>query len=63
MDTSAIASMAMSMKQTQLMNSVGTAVMKKAMNVTEQQAQAVVEMANNMPKFNGEIGSLLDVRA
>lgn len=63
MDPTAIASVASSMKQTQLMNSIGTAVMKKAMNVTEQQAQAVVEMANNMPKFNGEIGSLLDVRA
>lgn len=63
MDMSSIANMAMSMKQTQLMNNIGTSVMKKAMDVTQTQAQGIVDMANNMPKFNGEVGSLLDVRA
>lgn len=63
MDLTSIANMAMSMKQTQLMNNIGTSMMKKAMDVTQTQAQGIVDMANNMPKFNGEVGSLLDVRA
>ncbi|MGN0665448.1 MAG: YjfB family protein [Huintestinicola sp.] len=62
METS-IASMAMGMHQTNLMASINTSVMKKAMETTENQAQCIIEMAQALPKFNGEIGSVLDVRA
>lgn len=61
--STAIADMAMSMKQAQLLSSVGTAMAKKSMETMETQAQGVIEMAQSIPKFDGEIGSLLDVRA
>ncbi len=59
----AIASMAMSMSQAQLMNSVSTAMTKKSMDTMETQAQGIIEMAQNLPKVQGQIGSVLDVRA
>ncbi len=62
METS-IASMAMSMKQAQLMNAVSTSMTKKSLETMETQAQGIIEMAQNMPKVQGQIGSILDVRA
>lgn len=59
----AIASMAMSMSQAKLMNSVSTAMTKKSMDTMETQAQGIIEMAQNLPKVQGQIGSVLDVRA
>lgn len=59
----AIASMAMSMKQGQLMNAVSTSMTKKALDTMETQAQGIIEMAQNLPKVQGQIGSVLDVRA
>ncbi|MGN0642648.1 MAG: YjfB family protein [Huintestinicola sp.] len=62
METS-IAAMASVMKQTELMTNIGTAVMKKSLDTVETQGNAIVEMAQNLPKFSGDIGSVLDVRA
>ena len=62
METS-IASMAMGMQQANLMASINTSVMKKAMDMTENQAQGIIEMAQALPKFSGDIGNILDVRA
>lgn len=59
----AIASMAMSMSQAQLMTSVSTAMTKKSLDTVETQAQGIIEMANNLPKVQGQLGSVLDVRA
>lgn len=59
----AIASMAMSMSQAKLMSSVSTAMTKKSMDTMETQAQGIIEMAQNLPKVQGQIGSVLDVRA
>ncbi len=61
--TMSIASMATEMKQAQLINSVSTAMTKKSMETMETQAQGIIEMAQNMPKVQGAIGSMLDVRA
>ncbi|MBP0957263.1 MAG: YjfB family protein [Oscillospiraceae bacterium] len=63
MDPTAIASMATSMKQAQLANAVSTAMVKKTHEVMETQAQGIIEMAQSMPKVQGQIGSILDVRA
>ncbi|MDD6991394.1 MAG: YjfB family protein [Oscillospiraceae bacterium] len=63
MDPTAIASMATSMKQAQLANAVSTAMVKKTHDVMETQAQGIIEMAQSMPKVQGQIGSILDVRA
>ncbi|MGN1105916.1 MAG: YjfB family protein [Huintestinicola sp.] len=63
MDPTAIASMATGMKQAQLANAVGTAMLKKTNDVMETQAQGIIQMAQNMPKVQGQIGSILDVRA
>ena len=63
MDSTAIASMATGMKQAQLANAVGTAMLKKTNDVMETQAQGIIQMAQNMPKVQGQIGSILDVRA
>lgn len=60
---SSIASMATGMKQVQVMQSVGTSVAKKSLETMEVQAQGIIEMAQNLPKVQGQIGSLLDVRA
>lgn len=59
----AIASMATNMKQAQLATSVNTAMLKKTQDVMETQAQGIIQMAQNMPKVQGQIGSILDVRA
>lgn len=59
----AIASMAMSMSQAQLMTSVSTAMTKKSLDTVETQAQGIIEMATNLPKVQGQLGSVLDVRA
>lgn len=58
-----VASMASSMKQSQLMTNIGTAMTKKAMDTTQTQAQGIIDMAQNLPKVQGQIGSILDVRA
>ncbi|MCM1523384.1 MAG: YjfB family protein [Ruminococcus sp.] len=63
MDSTAIASMAMSMQQAQFANSLGIAMTKKSMETMETQAQGLIEMAQNLPKFAGEVGSVLDVKA
>lgn len=63
MDPTAIASMATSMKRAQLATAVSTAMVKKTQDVMETQAQGIIEMAQNMPKVQGQIGSVLDVRA
>ncbi len=63
MDPTAIASIATSMKQAQLATAVSTAMVKKTQDVMETQAQGIIEMAQNMPKVQGQIGSVLDVRA
>lgn len=63
MDPTAIASMATSMKQAQLANAVSTAMVKKTHDVMETQAQGIIEMAQSVPKVQGQIGSILDVRA
>ncbi len=63
MDPTAIASMATSMKQAQLATSVNTAMVKKSHEVMETQAQGIIQMAQSMPKVQGQIGSILDVRA
>lgn len=60
---SSIASMSTGMKQAQVMQSVGTSVAKKSLETMEVQAQGIIEMAQNLPKVQGQIGSLLDVRA
>lgn len=62
MDPTAIASMATSMKQAQLANAVSTAMMKKTHDVMETQAQGIIEMAQSVPKVQGQIGSILDIR-
>ncbi|MGN1089845.1 MAG: YjfB family protein [Huintestinicola sp.] len=61
--SNSIASMATSMKQAQLMQSVNTAMTKKALDTMGQQAQGIIDMAQNTPKVQGQIGSILDVRA
>ena len=63
MDPTAIASMATGMKQAQLSAAVSTAMVKKTQDVMETQAQGIIEMAQSMPKVQGRIGSILDVRA
>ena len=62
MDPTAIASMATSMKQAQLANAVSTAMMKKTHDVMETQAQGIIQMAQSVPKVQGQIGSILDIR-
>ncbi|MGN1101994.1 MAG: YjfB family protein [Huintestinicola sp.] len=63
MDPMAISSMAAGMKQAQLANAVSTTMLKKSQDVMETQAQGFIQMAQNMPKVQGQIGSILDVRA
>ena len=62
MDPTAIALMATSMKQAQLANAVSTAMMKKTHDVMETQAQGIIQMAQSVPKVQGQIGSILDIR-
>lgn len=63
MDPTAIASMATGMKQAQLANAVSTAMVKKSHDVMEMQAQGIIQMAQSAPKVQGQLGSILDVRA
>lgn len=58
-----IASMATNVKQADLLSSVNMKMMKKTMDTAQAQAQAVVNMAQNTPKVQGQLGALLDVRA
>ncbi|MCM1577233.1 MAG: YjfB family protein [Ruminococcus sp.] len=61
--STAIADMAMGMSQAQLGVSLGIAMTKKSMDTMETQAQGIIEMAQNLPKVQGQIGQVLDVRA
>lgn len=58
-----IATMAMGMKQSQIMSAVSTSMTKKALDTTELQAQGFIEMAESLPKFDGDVGAIFDVRA
>lgn len=61
--STAIADMAMGMQQAQLATSLGVAMTKKSMDTMQTQAQGIIEMAQNLPKVQGQIGQILDVRA
>lgn len=61
--STAIADMAMGMQQAQLAVSLGAAMTKKSMDTMQTQAQGIIEMAQNLPKVQGQIGQILDVRA
>ena len=61
--STAIADMAMGMQQAQLAVSLGAAMTKKSMDTMQTQAQGIIEMAQNLPKVQGQIGQFLDVRA
>lgn len=61
--STAIADMAMGMQQAQLAVSLGAAMTKESMDTMQTQAQGIIEMAQNLPKVQGQIGQILDVRA
>lgn len=61
--STAIADMAMGMQQAQLAVSLGAAMTKKSMDTMQTQAQGIIKMAQNLPKVQGQIGQILDVRA
>lgn len=61
--STAIADMAIGMQQAQLAVSLGAAMTKKSMDTMQTQAQGIIEMAQNLPKVQGQIGQVLDVRA
>ena len=58
-----IASMATSMKASQLQQNVQTSVLKKTMDTQQQLGAGIVNMLNEMPKFSGENGFLFDAIA
>lgn len=62
--STSIASMAMSMKQTQFQQQAGMSILKKSMDVSSQLAMGTIEMMNDSAKaFAGDIGALFDARA
>jgi len=68
MDTGAIAGMAMSMQTQQLQQAVGTSIMKKSMDATQESAAALVEMMKTNTQamessVNPHLGGRLNVLA
>ncbi|MBQ2824091.1 MAG: YjfB family protein [Oscillospiraceae bacterium] len=64
--STAIASMAMSMSQASVQQSLSTSMMKKAMDVNATLAQGTIEMINDVSParaFGGDIGAIFDARA
>ena len=57
----AIAALSMSMATQNVQNNVSVGMMKKTMEQTEQTAQFMTDMLNNMPSPDGR-GNLLNVR-
>lgn len=58
-----IAQMSMTMSTAKLQQGIHTSMMKKAMDTSADMIKGIVEMADSVPKFSGEVGSMLDVRA
>lgn len=58
-----IAVMAMNQSQNKLQSDLGTAMLKKSMDVTSELASAQLDMLKQMPPPISGLGSLLDVRA
>lgn len=61
--SNSIASMAMNMNAAKLQQNVQMSVLKKSMDSSSDLMMGLIKMMDSMPKFNGEKGSILDVRA
>ena len=61
--TASIAQMSTSMSAAKLQMNINTSMTKKAMDTTAQMANGIIKMMDSVPKFAGEKGSILDVRA
>ena len=61
--STSIAQMATSMTSAKFQQDVSTAMTKKAMDTTADMANGLLKMMDSVPKFPGEKGSILDVRA
>ncbi len=58
-----IAQLSTGMSNIKLQQGISTAMAKKAMDTSTDMMQGVIEMMDSVPKFPGENGSILDVRA
>lgn len=58
-----IAQMSMDLSAVKVQQSLETTMLKKAMDTNTELADNLIDMMDSIPKFGGEKGSLLDVRA
>lgn len=58
-----IAQLSMDMSAAKTQQSLETAVLKKAMDTNTELVGSLIDMMDSIPKFSGDNGSLLDVRA
>lgn len=61
--SNSIASLAMNMSAAKFQQDVQTSVLKKSMETNVDLMNSLLKMMDSVPKFNGEKGSILDVRA
>ena len=61
--SNSIASMAMDMSAAKFQQNVQMSVLKKSMDSNTDLMMGLIKMMDSIPKFNGEKGSILDVRA
>ena len=61
--SNSIASMAMDMSAAKFQQNVQMSVLKKSMDSNTDLMMGLIKMIDSIPKFNGEKGSILDVRA
>ncbi|MCH5347843.1 MAG: YjfB family protein [Oscillospiraceae bacterium] len=58
-----IAQMSMDMSAIRFQHDLGLTMMKKAMETSADLANNLIDMLDSVPKFAGDNGTLLDVRA
>lgn len=58
-----IAQMSMDLSAVKVQQNLETTMLKKAMDTNTELASNLIDMMDSIPKFGGEKGSLLDVRA
>ena len=61
--SNSIASLAMNMSAAKFQQNLQTTMLKKSMDSNTDLMMGLIRMMDSVPKFSGEKGSLLDVRA
>lgn len=61
--SNSIASLAMDMSAAKFQQNLQTAVLKKSIDSSTDMMMGLIKMIDSVPKFSGENGSILNVRA